>query len=133
MRHGVSIALEGDLSLRYQTDYILRLIEQLSGLIHGAVERLGAKEVEEPVELAGQAIGLVLDMDPCVASRLSPQSLLSLVRISNLDNRIIEMVGQAIELEAAALEGQDTTTAEFRHEQAKALRSLLDEETAPTT
>ncbi len=118
--------------MRYQTDYILRLIEQLRGLVHGALERLGAKEGEESFDLAGQAIGLVLDMDADVASRLAPQSLMSLFRLSNLDDHIIELVGQAIEIEAAALEGHDLPTAALRHQQAEGLRSLLLEKTPPT-
>lgn len=45
----------------FQTDYVLRLIEQLSGLVRGAMEKVGAKDTEDPREIAGEAIGLALD------------------------------------------------------------------------
>ena len=112
--------------MRYQTDYVLRLIEQLGGLIREALEKLGMKDAEEPCQLAGEAIGLALDMDPVLAADLSPQSLLSLLRLGSLDDRVITLVQQAIEVEAAALGNRgDVIAAGFRREQADAVRSLL--------
>ena len=120
--------------VRYQTDYIIRLIEQLSGLIRGAVERLGMKEAGASQQLAGQAIGLALGMDPELASSLSAQSLAAMFSIGSPDDRITELVLQAIELEATVLDDRgDATTARLRHEQAAALRSLLESKTQPTT
>lgn len=110
----------------YQTDYVLRLIEQLGALIRKALEKLGAKDPEEPCRLAGQAIGAALTMDPALASSLSPQSLVSLLELSEADSRVIELVAQAIEVEATALENRgDVVASEFRHGQANAVRSLL--------
>ena len=105
---------------------MLRLIEELGGLIRLALEKIGAKDIEEPRGLAGQAIGLALNMDPDMASGLSPQTLVSLLRLGSVDDRVISLVGQAIEVEAAALEeGGDPGAAAFRREQAGAVRSLL--------
>jgi len=55
--------------LPYQSDYVLRLIEQITGLIRRAMEKMGLGDAEEPCELAGQAIGLALGLDPALASR----------------------------------------------------------------
>jgi hypothetical protein len=111
----------------------LRLIEQLGGLIRQALEKLGIKDAEEPRQLAGQAIGLALAMDPTLASGLSPQSLVSLFKLSSLDDRVIELVLQAIEVEATALESRDDVIAAgFRHEQANAVRLLLEAKTQTT-
>ena len=102
-------------------------------MIRGALEKLGAKNTEEPCKLAGEAIGMALDMDPLLAAGLSPQSLVSMLRLGNLDERVVTLVQQAIEVEAAALEGRgDMIAAGFRHEQANAVRSLLEENTQTT-
>ena len=45
-------------------------------------------------------------MDPGLASRLSPESLVSLLELGGLDDRVIELVAQAIELELEALAGR---------------------------
>lgn len=101
----------------------------MGGIIRLALEKIGAKSVEEPRGLAGQAIGLALNMDPDTASGLSPQTLVSLFGLSNVDDRVVALVGQAIELEAAALEDRgDVAAAGFRRHQAEAVRSLLETE-----
>ena len=118
--------------MRYQTDYILRLIEQLGGMMREALERLGMKDAEEPCELAGEAIGLALGMDPILAAGLAPQSLVSMLRLGNLDDRVVTLVQEAIEIEATALDSRgDKIAAAFRREQADALRSLLRGEALP--
>ncbi len=101
----------------------------MGALISLALQKIGAKSVEEPRGLAGQAIGLALNMDPDMASGLSPQTLVSLFGLSNADDRVIALVGQAIEIEAAALEDRgDVVAAGFRRQQAEAVRSLLETE-----
>jgi len=110
----------------YQSDYVLRLIDQMGGLIRRAMEKLGRGDAAEADELAGQAIGLALGMDPALASRLSPQSLVSLLELGSLDNNVVELVAQAIELEVEVLQtGGDTIAAGVRRDQAGAVRSLL--------
>jgi hypothetical protein len=112
-------------SLPYQSDYVLRLVEQLEGLLRQTMQKLGMGTVEEQCGPAGDAIGLVLGMDPAFASRLSPQSLASLLALGNLDDRIIDLVAQAIELDADVLQARgDLTGAASRREQAVAVRSL---------
>lgn len=98
----------------------------MAGLIRRAVEKSGIKDAEEPSEVADQAIGLALDMDPGLASRLSPESLVSLLELGSLDDRVIELVAQAIELELETLQADgDTISAELRRSQATAVRSLI--------
>ena len=118
--------IRGEEPLQYQTDYVLRLIEELGGLIRLALEKVGAGSVSEKRGLAGQAIGLALNMDPGLASDLSPASLAALLRLSDPDERVVALVGQAIEIDATALEESgDPVAAAFRREQAGAVRSLL--------
>ncbi len=113
--------------MQYQSDYMLRLIEQMGGLIRRAAEKLRTGGTEESYELADQAIGLALDVTPSVASRLSPQSLTSLMELSSLDDRVIELVAQAIDVESDVLQSHgEMIAASVRREQAAAVRSLLD-------
>jgi hypothetical protein len=113
-----------------ETDYVLRLIEQLAALVRRAMEKLALRQAEEPYEVAGEAIGLALTMEPTLASGLSPQTLVSLFELGNLDHRVIELAAQAIELEATALEERHQLgAAGFRRAQAEALRSLLEKST----
>jgi hypothetical protein len=113
--------------MQYQSDYVLRLIEQMGGLVRRALEMLRMGNEEEPYELAEEAIALALDIDPRVASRMSPQSLTSLLELNNLDDRVIELVGEALIVQADALERTgELVDAGVRREQSAAVMSLLD-------
>ena len=120
----------------YQADYVVRLIEQLSGLVRGAKQRLGIAmpaEAEEvvcdrvaPEEVAGEAIGLVLGMDPLVASRLSPQTLATMLELGDVSPDVLPLVVEAIELDVVALETAGRwAEAETRRAQAAAVRRTL--------
>lgn len=113
--------------MQYQSDYVLRLIEQMGSLIRRALDRLGAAGADEPFELAEQVIGLALDMDPELVSRLSPESLQSLLELQTFDDRVLELMAQALEIEAETFEGSvELMEASLRRAQARAVRSLLD-------
>ncbi len=110
-----------------QQDYILRLIEQLGALIREALGKLKGKDPEVRPELAGEALGLALSMDPSTASSLTPATLTALLTLGEVDARVMALLQQALELEATALEDQgDLTTAMLRRDQSEAVRSLLD-------
>jgi hypothetical protein len=114
--------------MQYQTDYVLRLIEQMGGLVRAAFERVrGGAGDAESYEMAQQAIGLALDVDPELVVRLSPSSLAGLVEMSNLDDRVVELIAEALTVEVEALEGQgEIIRAGIRREQAVAVLGLLD-------
>ncbi len=98
----------------------------MAALIRRAVEKSGIKDAGEPSEVADQVIGLALGMDPGLTSRLSPESPVALLELGSLDDRVIELVAQAIELDFGALQaGGDTISAELRRSQATAVRSLI--------
>lgn len=113
--------------MQYQNDYILRLIEQMGALIRRALESARTGAGEEPLELADQAIGLALDMDPAVAARMSPSTLSALLSINVPDERVLTLVSEALEIEAEALEARaDLVAARLRREQAQAVRDSFD-------
>ncbi len=113
--------------MQYESDYVLRLIEQMGGLVRRALQMLRLGSDAEPYRLAEEAIGLALDIDPHVAIRLSPQSLSSLVEMTNLDARVIKLVAEALSVQADALEHiGEIVDAGFRRQQSAAVLALLD-------
>ncbi len=113
--------------MQYQSDYVLRLIEQMGSLIRRSLEMIRAGGDEEPLELAEEAVGLALDVDPSLARKLAPQSLVSLLEMRNLDDRVLGMVAEALEIETELLEGAgELVDAAVRRDQAAAVRGMLD-------
>ena len=113
------------LAMPYQSDYVMRLIEQLSGVIRAAKERLGEGKPYEPEEVATDAIGLVLGMDPLVASRLTPQPLATMLELGDVAPEVLPLLAEAIELDVGALEAAGRTAeAQTRRAQAAAVRML---------
>ena len=114
--------------MQYQSDYVLRIIEQMGAAIREAFQRFrtGA-ESDEPLELTEHAIGLVVDMDPKLFLRFSPQSMVSFLEISAFDARLVTKLAEALELQAEILEAQGgLLDAGVRREQASALRASID-------
>lgn len=113
--------------VQYQSDYILRLIEQMGALIRRALERRNAGSAEESYELLVEAIGLSLDMDPALASNLAPQSIAALLEIDIPDDRVLGLIVEAFGSAADILEADgDITQATLKRAQASAVRQLLD-------
>jgi len=113
--------------LPQQQDYIIRLIEQLGALIRQTLGKSRSHEREKRPELAGEAIGLALSMDPAVAADLTPASLVALLTLGDVDSRVMALLQQALNIEATDLEDHgDLTTAMLRRDQCEAIRALLD-------
>ena len=112
----------------YQSDYLLRVIEQAGAAIREAFKRFreGA-ESDEPLELTEQAVGLVVDMDPKLFLRFSPQSMVSFLEISQFDDRLVTKLSEALELQGEILEARGALVeAGVRREQAAALLAAID-------
>lgn len=114
--------------MQYQNDYILRIIEQMGTAIREALRRFsGGEAAEESLELIDSAIELVVDMDPQLFLKLAPQSMVSLLGISDMDDRVVGKLADALELEADILLGEGLLIeAGVRREQAAAVRASLD-------
>jgi hypothetical protein len=113
--------------LQYQSDYILRIIEQMGSLIRRALERFReGGDPEESLELTEQAVGLAVDMDPSLFLRLDPPSMASFLQIGSTDDRQISQLAEALEVQAEILEESGAlVAAQARREQVRALRGLL--------
>lgn len=113
--------------MQYQSDYIMRLIEQMGSLIRRALERYRVGSDDEPYELAAQALGLALELDPDTIERLSPQSLVALLEMKTMDDRVLALVVEALDVQTDALEREgELVDASVRMQQAAAVRGLLD-------
>ena len=114
--------------MQYQSDYVLRIIEQMGTALRQAFERYrDGDEADEPIAMTSSAIGLVVDMDPQLFLRLSPQSMVSFVEVSGFDDRLVARLVEALTLEADILEGEgDLVEAGVRRDQAAALTDAID-------
>ncbi len=112
----------------YRSDYVMRLIEQMGAAIRLAFDRFReGGEPEESIEALHRAIGLAVDMDPALFLTLAPQSMVSLVEISGLDDRVVGKVAEALTLEADILDFDGwTVEAAVRREQSTALLHAID-------
>jgi hypothetical protein len=117
-----------DVLLQYQSDYVLRIIEQMGVALRQAFERYrDGEEPDEPLEMTSAAIGLVVDMDPQLFLKLSPQSMVSFIEISGFDDRLVDKLVEALTLEADILESEgNLVTGDVRRSQAGALRDSID-------
>ncbi len=113
----------------YQADYVMRLIEQLSGVIRAMKDRLSGgkpQAAEKTDEAATQAISLVLGVDPLVGSRLSPDTLAMMLRLGDVHPDVLPLLAEALELHVQALEAEGRTgEADARRAQAAAVRSAF--------
>lgn len=113
--------------MHYQSDYVLRLVEQMGGLVRRALQLARIGNDGESYDVAAEAIGLALDVDPVVAAKLSPHSLAAMLEMSNLDARVIRLVADALEVQADVLEqAGEIVEAGVRRQQATAVLGLLD-------
>ena len=114
--------------MQYQSDYVLRIIEQMGVALRRAFERYRDGEgAGEPLEMTSEAIGLVVDMDPRLFLRLDPQSMVSFVEISGFDDRLVVKLVEALTLEADILESEgNLMEAGVRRNQAAALTDAID-------
>jgi hypothetical protein len=63
----------------FQSDYILRMIEQMGEMLRRIIDRLAEQRPEEALELTDEAVGLALDVDPDTALQLTGDGLLMLM------------------------------------------------------
>ncbi|MGV8082382.1 MAG: hypothetical protein AB2L09_01940 [Coriobacteriia bacterium] len=114
--------------MEYQSDYILRIIEQMGAAIRAAFRRYReGGSAGESIDMVHEAIGQIVDMDPAVFLRLAPQSMVSFLELSNLDRRVTCKLAEALLLEADLLES-DGAIAEgaVRRAQASAVLASAD-------
>ncbi len=88
----------------FQSDYILRVIEQFGTVLRKMLASLREARPEEALELSEQAIGIALDMDPELALSLDAESLIFLIGMGgNPDPVRLLMLAEALAIRFEAL------------------------------
>jgi hypothetical protein len=118
--------------MQYQDDYILRLVEQLGSMMRLAFARFREGQgPSEPLDVTKQAIEMVVDVDPDLFVRFSPQSMVSFLELSGFDDRLVVKLAEALNLQAEILESEgQLVLAGVRREQATAVLESIDPERA---
>lgn len=92
----------------YQTDWLLRQIEQMGDVLRRLVAALRENHPEEAVSLAGDAIGELLDTDPGLMDAVSAEGLVTLLSAGGaLDTFRAHMLAELLIARADAFSMQD--------------------------
>ncbi len=87
----------------FQSDYILRVIEQLGVLVRAMLDALREARPEEALRLSEEALGLGLGLDADVALALTGEGLLSFMGAGGeIDPTQALMVGESLFVRARA-------------------------------
>jgi len=103
------------------------VLDQLSGLVEQARDRFrNVGDATGSLELSGEAIEIATSMEAARFLSLDPPSMASFLEMANTDDRVIEIVADAIESQAEVADGSGLfVEATARREQAHAVRDLL--------
>jgi len=118
--------------MQYQNDHILRLVEQLGSMMRLAFSQFREGQGSpEPLDVTNQAIQMVVDVDPELFVRFSPQSMVSFLELSGFDDRLVVKLAEALSLQAEILESEGALVmAGIRRGQAQAVLESIDPERA---
>ena len=87
----------------FQSDYILRMIEQMGQMLRRILDRLAEQRPEEALELTDEAVGMALDVDPDTALQLTGDGLLMLMGAGGEpDPKQALLLGEVLALRAQA-------------------------------
>jgi hypothetical protein len=87
----------------FQSDYILRMIEQMGAMLRRILDSLRDHKPAEALEHSEEAVGLVLDVDPDTALSLTGDGLLMLMGGGgDVDPTQALLLGQVLALRAEA-------------------------------
>lgn len=114
--------------MEYQSDYVLRVIDQMSAALRVANRRFaeGASS-EESIDATNQAIGLVVSIPAEVFVSMSPQTMVSLLEMSGPDDRVLEKVAEALLLQADVFQAEGSfIESGARRDQAAAVLAFID-------
>ena len=110
-----------------QQDYILRVIAQAGAALRRALEQFQLRHASEALEETDDAVGMILDTDPRLVFRLTPEGLSTYLGIGGLlDDRRLDLLAQALELRAQILGDLGRAEeAELDARRAEAVRRLI--------
>jgi len=114
--------------VEYQSDYVLRVVEQMSAALRVATRRFAeGAPPEESIEATNCVLGLVVNIPADVFVRMSPQTMVSLLEMSGPDDRVLAKVAEALLLQADVFQAEGSfIEAGARQEQAAAVLQFID-------
>jgi hypothetical protein len=81
----------------------------------------------EPLDVTNQAIQMIVDVEPELFVRFSPQSMVSFLELSGFDDRLVIKLSEALSMQAEILESKGALVlASVRRDQAQAVRESID-------
>jgi hypothetical protein len=103
-------------------------VEQLGSMMRLAFMRFREGEgSSEPLDVTNQAIQMVVDVEPELFLRFSPQSMVSFLELSGFDDRLVVKLAEAMSLQAEILESEGSLVAAgIRREQVAAVLESID-------
>lgn len=104
-----------------RSDYLLDMIARFVDALMRANDRGREGLFSEEAEAYEEVVGAVLDMDPSMALELSPSSLVTMMRISAVDERVAAYAVYALDHLAEACEAAGDTVGSVRRAQARAI------------
>lgn len=106
-----------------RNDYLQDMIARFVEAVLRGIGRLKDGAIEEGVAAYEQVVGDVLDMDSQTALALSPASLVTMMQISAVDDRLAAYAAYCLGRIADACEGRPGGLAGVRREQARAIEA----------
>ena len=113
-----------------QQDYILRIIALAGAALRRALEQFQLGHASQALEYTDEAIGLVLDTDPELVLRLTPEGLSAYLGIGTLlDDRRLRLLAETLEARADILEEMGRAEeSELDARRAATVRRLITDE-----
>lgn len=110
----------------FESDYIMRMILQLTRALRRSLEREHPSPEIEISDIEGK-VAEALDLDPRLMFKLEPDSLVSLLQLGNLDPVLAIYAVRSIYYESDLLEANgELERAELRRSQADAIAKAYD-------
>ena len=105
-----------------QHDYLLEIIAEFVQTVMNALRHARKNGDRESLQELDAAVCDLLDLDPQLALRLSPDSLVTMMLLSGLGDSLASYVAYALDKVGDAYDNMgDTHTAELRWDQAQAV------------
>ncbi len=114
--------------MEYHDRQVCRMIEHTGTTLRLAAQRFSqGASAQEALALTAEAIGEVVTVDPATFVGMSPPSMVTLLEVSGLDDRLIRRVAESLLLEADIFQSEaDLIEAATRREQAAAILEAID-------
>lgn len=104
-----------------RNDYLLDMVEQFTADVLDGLRKARRGFPRDGIGEFEGIVGSVLDMEPATALALSPASLVTMMRLSAVDESLAEYAVYALERASELYAAQGDATAGLRHEQACAV------------